>query len=289
MTAPSFERWTNLSTKLSQRSVVRYTNPHTRFEWPDRAPPDRLAMSPGLSMLAGHPLLAELSDEQRWRLHLQEAVHFFSLNIAGERELLTGLVQRLYKGACATVAEYMHHFVHEENAHSVVFSRFCMSYGGVVYPDPQIRFGRDPHPGEEDILFFARVLAFEQIADSYNRRLAGDDALWPLVRGINRYHAEDEARHIAFGKAALVALWERYALAWPEEVRDRVRAHLRAFIDATLRSYVSAAVLRDAGVPGDPYALRREILALPERAALGREATRRTCDFLSRLGALAPC
>src|SRR5688500_17135215 len=119
--------------RLSARSVEQYTNPYQLFSWPSEAAADLPAMSETLLPLYGHPLFATLSDEQRWRLALHEAVHFFSLNIIGERELMTGLPQRIHRGRPSYLSTYLQHFLHEENAHTVVFARFCLDYGGVIH------------------------------------------------------------------------------------------------------------------------------------------------------------
>jgi hypothetical protein len=272
-----------LGERLSGPSVRRYVNPHTRFEWPERPPSDRLTMSAKLLSLAGHPALAGLTDEQRHKLSLLEAVHFFSLNVAGERELIVGLASRLHVGPLAPASEYLHHFVHEENAHSVIFGRFCRLYGGRVGAVPLFGFWRESLPGEQDVVFFARVLIFEEIADYFNVALASDDEGWGLCREINAYHHEDEVRHMAFGRQAVEDLWRRHAPGWPEEGRARVAQYLRDYEEATLRSYVSPASYRAVGL-GGALALRDEVLAAEARREVHRAATRRVDAFLTKVG-----
>jgi hypothetical protein len=274
--------------RASARLTARSAGPGAvaRFTWPDALPADRLATSAGLLSLAGHPILGDLTDEQRWRLHLREAVQFFSVNVAGERELMAGLAMRLHRGPLAECGDFLQCFLHEENEHSAVFSRFCLQYAGGLYPDRQLRLPRTYAPGEEDFLFFGRVVVFEEITDHFNRTTAADAALCPLVRDIHRYHAEDEARHLAFGHRAVAWLWERAAPGWSAEVRASALGYLRTYAEATLRSYVDPAVYRDAGLPGDPYVLREEALALPDRAALQAAATRRVTRLLDRLEAM---
>lgn len=276
-----------VAAKLSSVSVARYANPHALFDWPERPDPDRLAMTDDLVTLAGHPLLATLPDETRWRLHLLEAAHFFSINVAGEKELLLGLAARLHRGR-PSVSDYLQHFLHEENAHTVVFVRFCRQYAGKIYPyPPLLRSPRESAPGEDDFLFWARVLVFEEIANHYNLELGRAAEIWAPSRQINEYHALDEARHIAFGRVILEELWEQHAPRWDETARARVRDHLRDYVAATLRSYVSPAVYRDAKLGVDALALREEVFALPSRRAVDEASTRRVTAWLRELGALA--
>jgi hypothetical protein len=279
MTAESAsDRLVATAARLSAISVRAFTNPHTRFHFPEAAPTDRLAMPEELLTLSG------LDDHTRWRLALLEAVQFFSLNIAGERELMQGLAARLYVGPLAATSEYIQHFLAEENAHTVVFARFCRAYGGKIYPSREVRLPREYLPGEEELLFFAKVLLFEEIANWWNQRIAADETVWSLAREINEYHALDEARHIAFGRQAVEALWERYAPGWPDEARARVGAYLSEYVTATQRSYVNPSVWRDLGLAGDLLQRREELLAQRARRALDNEAAARGLEFLRSLG-----
>jgi len=268
--------------KLTALSVTAYSNPHSLFTWPSSASTDRLAMSEELLPMAGLPIFRELSDEQRWRLALLEAVNFFSLNIGGERELMTGLAQRLYQGRPAFISRYLQHFLHEENAHTVVFARFCLDYGGLIFADRQLRFSREFLPGEEEFLFFARVLIFEEIAHFYNRRIAADQDVWSLARDINRYHAEDETRHIAFGRLLVEEMWERFAPQWNTDEKIRIGQYLTRYIATVLHSYVNPDVYRTMGLPSD---VRQQILESPHWISLAQESTERVTRWLKKIGA----
>ena len=235
--------------RLTALSLVARSDSNALFDWPSRAATDRLAMSEALLPLAGLPVYRELSDEQRWRLAMLEAANFFSLNIAGERELMSGLAQRLCGDRPASISNYLQHFIDEENAHTAVFARFCLDYGGGIFPDRQVRFPREFAPGEEEFLFFGRVLIFEEVAHFHNKAIANDPGVWPLAREINRYHAEDESRHIAFGRLQLGELWECFAPQWGEDGRRRIGRYLSHYTAVTLRSYVNPDVYRAIGLP----------------------------------------
>ncbi len=272
--------------RLSGISVQAHSNPYRRFEWtsgPDRRLP---AKSEALLSLADHPVLATLSEEQRWRLGLAEMGHFFSLNIAGERELLMGLASRLERGASPAVSGYLHHFLEEENAHMAVFAQFCRRYVGKIYPARQMRLPRTYLPGEEEFLFFAQILIFEEIAAWVNRKLAGDSALWPIVRQINEYHATEEARHLVFGRAVAEDLWAASSKDWGDVECRRIGAYLRSYTRVTLRGYIDPAVYTDVGIKGDVFALRDEALASPSWLRFEDQATRRLRAVWSALGIL---
>jgi hypothetical protein len=284
MTAPAsplLRRLESTTLRLTAQSVSAFSNPHVRFAWPAHAAPDRLAMSLTLLPIAGHPLFLELNDEQRWRLALLEAVNFFSLNIAGERDLLTGLASRLYGNTPVFVSRYLQHFLHEENAHTGVFARFCLDYGGLIFRDRQVRFPQQFLPGEEDFLFFTRALIFEEIAHFYNRQQAADESLWVLARDINRYHAEDEARHIAFGRLFVAEMWERCGAQWNAEEKRRIGGYLFRYIQTVQRSYVNADVYKALGLPAQ---VREEILESAHWIALAGKSARAITRWLGTIG-----
>ncbi len=270
--------------RLSALSVAQYANPYQLFSWPARAPTDWPAMSAALLPLSGHPVMATLTDEQRWSLALQEAVSFFSLNIAGERELMTGLARRIYRGRAPHLSGYLQHFLHEENAHTVVFARFCLDYGGMIYPDKQIEFPRTYAAGEEEFLFFARVLVFEEIAQYYNQQIARDGDVWRLAREINDYHASDEARHIAFGRVLIDEMWDRYSQQWSEEQRKEMGAYLGRYMSTVLRSYVNPDVYRGLDLP---LSVRDEVLASAHWRSLCDQSTKHISQWLRKIGVFA--
>ena len=267
--------------RLSARSVEQYTNPYQLFSWPSEPAQDWPAMSETLLPLSGHPVLATLSDEEKWRLTLHEATHFFSLNIAGERELMTGLAQRIHRGRAPYLSAYLQHFLHEENAHTVVFTRFCLEYAGVIYPSRQVEFPRTYLAGEEEFLFFARVLVFEEIAQEYNKRIAADTDVWSLARQINEYHASDESRHIAFGRVLLDELWERFSPQWSEEQRNGIGDYLHRYMETVLRSYVNPDVYRALGLSPS---LRDAVLASTPWRSLCDQSTQHVRQWLKKIG-----
>jgi hypothetical protein len=259
-------------------------NPEARFWWTVEPPADRLAWPPALSSLAGLPEGENLTDEVRWRLSIQECTHFFSLNVAGERLLIDGLARREKGDSLGDATGYLGHFLDEERAHTEVFRRFCQTYGGGVYPDRTLRLPRAFLPGEEELLFYAQVLLFEEVSHHVNVLVAQAD-VWPLVRAINAYHAEEESRHVAFGRLVVQRWWEVYAPAWGEGGQAQVMAYLLRYLASVWRNTINPDAFRDAAVPGDPFALRQAALASRAHQDAGDAAMRNVRRFLSTLGA----
>ena len=272
--------------KLSAASRRAYQNPYEAIVWPDDLAPDQWFTSPELVSLYGTPCWDELDEAGRRVLSFWEAVNFFSLNIHGEKFLMEGLARRLYQPGMEEVAEYLHHFLDEENKHSVWFGTFCTRYAGKVYPDRKVAFPREYAEGEEDLLFFAEVSIFEEIVDRYNVTMARDERLVPVARRINANHHAEETRHLVFGRRIVAELWRRSAGRWSPEVVDGIRAHIEAFVTATWREYYNPDVYRDAGV-AEPWAVARRAWDHPATRAHRDEITSFCVRPLVAAGVLA--
>ena len=276
---------TRVVDRLCQASRAAGSSPWGGWTWPEALPEDAWYFSPELISLWGTAAHDRLEERQRQRLSFLEAVNFFSLNVHGERALLEGLAHRLYRPGDEAWTSYLHHFLDEENKHMVYFGTFCTKYAGAVYPDRKLSLPREAAEGEEDFLFFAKVLVFEEIVDVYNKRMARDWRLHPLAREINLRHHQDESRHLAFGRRLVRQLFEQHAPHWTAEGVRRVRAYLGEYVRSTWREYYNPAVYRDAGL-SDAYGLARLAYAA-EPARQRRAEVMRTCfKVLTRIGVL---
>ena len=234
--------------RLSRASRQMFQNPYAVVDWPDAVDTDAdWFFSPELSSLHGTDVWEQLDELGRKRLTFFEAINFFSLNIHGERMLMEGLAARLYRPDFVEVADYLHHFLDEENKHSIYFAGFCRRYAR-IYPTRQVMFGREMAPGEADVLFFTKVLIFEEIVDRYNLVQARDGRLHGLARFINQNHHVEETRHLIFGRRIVEALWRAWSPRWTGEQRDDIRAYVTQFFAATWREYYNPEVYRDAGL-----------------------------------------
>jgi hypothetical protein len=231
-------------TKLCDASVKDYFNPYSYLDWPQVLDMEQWFTSPELISLYGTDIYDNLSEAEKKRLSFYEAVNFFSLNIHGEKPLVEGLAKRLYKKGNDEINDYLHHFLDEENRHMVYFGGFCMKYAGKVYAEKKFAFPREYEKGEEEFLFFAKALIFEEIVDAYNVIMSRDDRLAPIARQINLLHHRDEARHLVFGRQIVKELFSRYSKEWS----GRVREYISDYLMATWKEYYNPAVYRDCGL-----------------------------------------
>ena len=243
-----------LARKLNRASERGYNNPYTSIQWPERLDPEHWQFAPEFVSLYGTPMWESLDAAGQRRLAFHEACNFFSLNIHGEQELIAGLSRRAYQYQDRELIAYLHHFLDEENKHMLWFGEYCMRYLGRIYADRKLVLPREYAEGEEDLLFFARVMVFEFLVDAYNLPMGRDQRLDPLARQIHWQHHVDESRHLAFGASMVVMLRDKYFARWPEHKKREVRAYLHAYTEATWREYYNPDVYADAGI-ADPYGI----------------------------------
>lgn len=251
--------------KIYQASVKDHINPYTAIDWSDSIDPhSEWFLSPHLISLYETEYYKNLSEPQKQCLSFWEAINFFSLNIHGEKALIEGLAQRLYRHRNLTEEQklynqYIHVFLAEENQHMSYFGGFCDRYSNGPYPDRKLKFTNDDesNEGESDFLFFVKVLIFEEIVDVYNRIMATDLNLNPIARQINQMHHHEETRHLIFGRQIIASLFEEYSLTWTEEKLKKVRKYITSYFLSTWAEYYNPSVYKDAGLD-DPYSIRQE-------------------------------
>jgi hypothetical protein len=246
-------------------------------------------MSPELCSLYGTELWSRLDEPSQKRLAFFEAVNFFSLNIHGESMLMQGLALRLYRTRTSPVTQYLHHFLDEENKHSVLFGTFCQRYAK-VYPDLKVVGALDPADSvASDFLFFAKVLIFEEIVDHYNLTMSKDVRLHEIAVAINANHHYEEARHLAFGRRMCAELWTDEG--WDEPARAAAREHLQQFFAVTWREYWNPRVYQDAKLTDalggsdaapNPWQIRRLAWEAPVNLEARRERSHKCATFLKR-------
>jgi hypothetical protein len=274
------------SGRLSELSRRSYQNPYTAIAWPAHLEPtEAWFSSPELVSLYGTPRWALMDEAERRQAAFWEAANFYSLNIHGEKTLMRGLAERLYRGDLVDVVDYLHHFLDEENKHSIYFGGFCTRYAK-LYRSRQPSFAGQYPRDVGDFLFFAKVMIFEEIADMHNQRQGRDPRLHQVARFINLNHHREEARHLVFGRMIVRRLWEAATPSWSDQVRSEIRADLIAFTTASWHEYYNPDVYADLGF-SDPWKVADE--AWTAQAQRDRRVlfSRRCFAFLRSSGILA--
>lgn len=269
--------------RLCKTSVDNAINPFEALDWPEALDKAQWFTSPEFITLYGTEIWDDMPESQRKLLSFYEAINFYSLNIHGERMLVEGLSKRLYRKGNEVISRYLHHFLDEENKHMYYFGRFCTQYHGRIYPEKKLVMTREYADGEEDFLFFARVVVFEEIVDVHNREMGKDERLHPLSREINRIHHFEETRHLSFGRKYSEELYSRYAADWGPAKCAAIREYLADYIVATWKEYYNPEMYKDAGLD-KAFALRRLAQDSDHRKAHRKRITAPVQRFFMKVG-----
>lgn len=278
------QRLQEVAAKLSTISRQNSYNPYELFQWPDALPATDYWMSPELMTCYGTPIWDELSEDQRLVLSQWESVNFFSLNVHLIRELIGEVADRIYETRFPGLSDFFHDFISEENKHMWFFARFCLLYGGKMYPSGKLFY--DTSASEDvlrDVMVFGRILIAEELCDAFNMKMAEDKRLPALVQQINLVHHRDESRHIAFGRQMMRALCDQVASVVDEDGMRAVGNYLNRYTSLCLQSFYNPAMYTDAGIEGGRR-VRARLLEDPVRQQLHRNLMNRTTVFLERLG-----
>jgi len=280
-----------LAPRLTQASRRKAWDVYSAFDWPESLDPSgEWYMLPALISIYGTEAYEALSEPEQKRLSFYEIVNLFSFVLYGERPLISGLMNRMYrKRTQGAITEYLHHFVDEENKHMIMFGEFCNRYAGKIYPEKKIVMPREYAKGEEEISFFCKVLIVEELGDYYNLKMMSDKTINPLVARINKVHHVDEARHLGFGREFLRELADEYVDVWSTEEKAVFQNWLVQYLSSCWGDFYNPAVYKDAGI-ADGYGTRKMALAHPACEKFREEASRKLVDYFleTRLLSEAP-
>lgn len=180
---------------------------------------------------------------------------------------------------------YLLHEMGEETRHSRLFARLLDQLGPPA-PNPLDNRVFDLVSGQvinqiihNPALLYTMVLAGEEIPDLLQKRAADHPGTDPFVREVNRYHRQEEARHLAFARMMLPEVWDRASLVDKSLVRFFAPTIIREMYENMIHPGVFGAV----GLPALTtwQAARNH----PGRVEVRLAATRPVLDALIEAGA----
>ena len=169
-------------------------DPAPQLPWPHFPELGRLAFPMHLSSLAGMSEYSALTNAQRWRLALYDAVLLFSRCHAIDRLIARRLETLAERAEDETTEEYLLLLAAEKHRHAAAAARFCRDYGGRIYADHQPRLHRSADAKVAELLLVAEILVLEEISMWLCRQVADDSTLWPLARELCAQRAAHQAR-----------------------------------------------------------------------------------------------
>ena len=271
--------------KLNTASQARVVDPDT--DLPGRLgegqvlPTDLLLSTAGLDE-------GVIPDERIPQLSRLALASITSAGLEFEAILMAGFGLRIARAADFTDPRvtYLLHEVGEETRHSRLFARLLDQLGPPA-PNPMDNWLVDTvgtvvvdqvihHPA----LLYTMVLAGEEIPDLLQKRAADHPGTDPFVRAVNRYHRQEEARHLAFARMMLPEVWEQASLLDKTYVRFLAPTIIREMYENLIHAGVFGAV----GLPALPT--WRAARNHPGRVEVRVAATRPVLDALIDAGAI---
>ncbi len=239
-------------------------------------------------LLSVRDLGLPLAEEARARLSREEAASMLDAGIRFEAALTAGFALQI-AGAADVVdprVTYMLHEIGEETRHSRAFARL------IAELRPRARNPLDDGVArwvgrrmirwvvKQPALLMTLVLAGEEIPDLLQRIASEHPGTAPLLAALNRYHRQEEARHLSLAHAVLPELWA----AAPARERRLVHHVAPRIVGMLFDTMVHPGVYEAVGLPAWPTwrAVRRS----PTRVALRHAGTRPILDALLEAGAV---
>ena len=258
--------------RLSTASVRKVLEPEELFDW----------TSLGRGQVIGDELLTtsgidvELDAPTKTRLSREEAASMLQMGIRFEAVLNAGFALRIAEAPDVADARitYMLHEIAEETRHQRAFIRLVEELapeaenpvaGGTVERILQFsvrRFIKMP------AFLLVLVLAGEEIPDLLQKLAAEHPDTDPLLAAVNRYHRQEEARHLSFAKTTLPELYPHAGRLDRWRIRHFAPVVIRMLFDMFVHPGVYAAV----GLPA--WKTWRDVNRSPRRVAVRYHATR---------------
>ena len=246
----------------------------------DQVIPDRLLSICDLDL--------DLTEEQKQVLAREEVGSMLKMGIRFEAILMAGFALAVAKTDNFTDPRivYLLHEMGEETRHSRVFIRLLGQLETKAVEPFRGRFQEEVFKRVIRYLvtrpapLFSMVVAGEEIPDLVNRMIGEDPESDPYLAAVNRYHRQEEARHLAYARIVLPDLW-RSATPYQRYFINSIAPILVWTMFTTL---VHPGVYERIGLPA--MATWKQVNDSPTRIDLRRIATRPILKSLTNAGAI---
>jgi hypothetical protein len=238
-------------------------------------------------LLSIHGTGIQLDAAQRRLLSREEVASMFDAGIRFEAVLEAGFALQVARARDLTdpSVTYLLHEMGEETRHQRLFQRVIGQIGPVarnpLAEHPVLtrldRFGTGwvtEHPA----LLYVMVLAGEEIPDLLQQMASEHPETDPFLAEVNRYHRQEEARHLSFARAVLPEMWQRSSRVERAVVHRVAPLGITAMFD----TLVHPGVYETVGLDG--WATWQRVRATPERLAVRHRATREVLAALLDAG-----
>ena len=270
--------------RLNAASLRRPIEPDNALPWGTLGNgaviPDELLSIEGLDV--------ETTAEQRARLSREEVASMLAMGVRFEAVLTTGFARMIGEAPDLTDPRvvYMLHEVGEESKHSRAFIRLITELGPTTRnPLDRPAINRIMNAitrriTAHDTLLLVMTLAGEEIPDLLQKLAADHPDTDPMLAALNRYHRQEEARHLSFARSILPESWRRSGRL----ERAAVKFVAPALITLLWQNFAHPGVYAVAGLP--TWKTWNAVQKLPRRVALRHQATRPVLAALIDAGSI---
>lgn len=267
--------------RLLRSTAARSYDPDLDVDWSAPLVEGAPFMQEHRCSLYGTELWERLSARQRLELGKHEAASVAGTGIWLEALLMRMLIKLAYHGDPASRhIQYAYTEIGDECRHSLMFARLIERMGTPGYgPHPRVhRLGTLLPMFTRGPAMWGAVLIGEEVTDRFQRELADDERIQPLMRMVNRIHIVEESRHIAFARAELT----RTAAGLSGARLAYHRLLLADIAYLVTRSLINPLVYRSVGL--DPREAHRVALANPHYQGAIRYSGEKIMAFLGDAG-----
>jgi hypothetical protein len=271
--------------RLSSLSLKRVIEPDAELPGaigPGQVLPDELLSVAGLDL--------DLTADQKATLSREEVASIAQNGIRFEAALAAGFSFEILRRDDLTDPRiaYILHELGEETRHSRLFARMIEQLAPRAHNPIDKRvflFAQRwilPSLLSRPALFCVLVLSGEEIPDLFQKLASEHRDTDPFIRDVNRYHRQEEARHINFARLLLPELWADSTRVERYEVRHVAPYILEGMFDMLVHPGVYEVI----GRPG--WETWKAVRRTPVRLDLKHRALRPVLQALIDAGALAP-
>jgi hypothetical protein len=241
--------------------------------------------------LSVHGLRLDLTAEQKRTLSREEVASMFDNGIRFEAVLEAGFALRIAQAD--DIADpritYLFHEMGEETRHQRLFQRVIRQIApkarnplaGNVLVRQLDRMGTRwilNHPAT----LYTMVISGEEIPDLLQKLASEHPDTDPFLASVNRYHRQEEARHLSFARSMLPEMWASAGRGERWGIHHVVPVAIRQMYEFL----VHPGVYETIGLDG--WATWKAVNKLPERIAIRQQACKPILGALIDAGMISP-
>jgi hypothetical protein len=267
--------------RLLVSSAHHSFDPAADLDWAAELDPDLPFLPLHRVSLYGTALWRKMSRPQQLELSRHEVASIMQVGLWFELILMQMLLRYVYdQDSRQPHAQYALTEIGDETRHSVMFARAADKLGTPRYAAPRWvhNLGRIYKATAGGPAMFAPVLVAEELLDRLQREAMADDGVQPLIRGINRIHVLEEARHVRYAREELVRMMP--GLGRSQLRRQRAVVALVCYLLAD--SLIDPRVYRAVGI--QPSVGRAAARANPHHQESRRWMAGKVLPFLREVG-----